>query len=147
MNEKTIQCLPNPSQHVLIYLQEFPNYTMLKSMRKSKNRYFHLLQPTFLFLLETPLRLSRSMLHGWKDSLVLAKPLAACTHISATVSQLFELQVQKIAVFTYCSLHYCFPCDYHAVCCMNEKTIQCLPNPPRHLPIYLQLAVWLSGNA
>jgi len=41
MNEKTIQCLPNPSQHVLIYLQEFPSYMMLKSMRKSKNRYFH----------------------------------------------------------------------------------------------------------
>jgi len=34
MNEKTIQCLPNPSQ-------QFPSYTMLKSMRKSKNRYFY----------------------------------------------------------------------------------------------------------
>jgi len=29
---------------------------------------------------------------------VLAKPLAACAHLSSTVSQLFELQVQKIAV-------------------------------------------------
>ena len=38
MNEKTIQCLPNPSQHVPIYLQQFP---MLKSMRKSKYRYFY----------------------------------------------------------------------------------------------------------
>ena len=37
---KTIQCLPNASQHVPIYLQQFPSYTMLKSMRKSKNRYF-----------------------------------------------------------------------------------------------------------
>jgi len=26
MNEKTIQCLPNPSQHVPIYLQQFPSY-------------------------------------------------------------------------------------------------------------------------
>ena len=41
MNEKTIQCLPNPSQHVPIYIQQFPSYTMLKSMRKSKNRYFY----------------------------------------------------------------------------------------------------------
>ena len=40
-NENTIQCLPNPSQHVPIYLQQFPSYTMLKSMRKSKNRYFY----------------------------------------------------------------------------------------------------------
>jgi len=40
MDRKTIQCLPNPSQHIPIYLQ-FPSYTMLKSMRKSKNRYFY----------------------------------------------------------------------------------------------------------
>ena len=41
MDGKTIQCLPNASQHVPIYLQQFPSYTMLKSMRKSKNRYFY----------------------------------------------------------------------------------------------------------
>jgi len=110
-------------------------------MRKSKNRYFHVLQPTFLFPLEMPLRLSRNMLHGWKDNSVLAKPLVAYTHLSSTVSQLFEPQVQKIAVFTYRSPDFCFPwrrhCDYHA-CCMDEKTIQCLPNPLQHVPIYIQ---------
>jgi len=26
-NEKTIQCLPNPSQHVPIYFQQFPSYS------------------------------------------------------------------------------------------------------------------------
>jgi len=55
------------------------------------------------------------------------------------VSQLFEPQVQKIAVFTYRSPHFCFPwrrlCDYHAICCMDGKTIQCLPNPSQHVPI------------
>jgi len=30
---------------------------------------------------------------------MLAKPLAACTHLSSTVSQLFEPQVHKIAIF------------------------------------------------
>jgi len=30
-----------PSQHVPIYLEYFPSYTMLKSMRNSKNRYFY----------------------------------------------------------------------------------------------------------
>ena len=68
--------------------------------------------------------------------------LGACTHLSSTVSQLFELQVQKIAVFTYCSPHFCFswrrPCDYHAICCMDGKTIQRLSNPLQHVPIYLQ---------
>jgi len=68
--------------------------------------------------------------------------LAACTHLSSTVSQLFEPQVQKIAVFTYHSPNFCFPwrrpCDYHAMCCMDKKTIQCLPNPLQHVLIYLQ---------
>jgi len=111
----------------------------------AKNRRFHILQPTFLFPLQTPLRLSLNMLYGWKDNSMLAKPLAAYTHLSSTVSQLFELQVQKIAVFTYCSPHFCLPwrcpCDYHAICCMDGKTIQCLPNPSLaacSVPIYLQ---------
>ena len=62
--------------------------------------------------------------------------------ISSTVSQLFEPQMQKIAVFTYRSPHFCFPwrrpCDYHAMCCMDGKAIQCLPNPSQHVAIYLQ---------
>ena len=33
--------LAKPSHHVPIYLQQFPSYTTLKSMRKSKNRYFY----------------------------------------------------------------------------------------------------------
>ena len=53
-----------------------------------KNRRFHVPQPTFLFPLETPLRLSRNMLHGWKDNSMLAKALAVCTYLSSTVSQL-----------------------------------------------------------
>jgi len=123
MNEKTIQCLPNPSQHVPIYLQQFPSYSKHKCKKSpfsctaahifvsygdtlaiikqyvasletqfnacqtprsmypsvfnsfpvirtasAKNNRFHIPQPTFLFPLETPLRLSRNMLHGWKDN-------------------------------------------------------------------------------
>ena len=82
MNEKTIQCLPNPSQHVPIYLQQFPSYSNRKC---KKSPFFHVPQPTFLFPLETPLGVSR-----------------------------------------------------HAICCMDEKTIQCLPNPSQHVPIYLE---------
>ena len=37
---------------------------------------------------------------------------------------------------------FCFPwrrpCDYHAICCMDGKTIQCLPNPSQHVSICLQ---------
>jgi len=56
----------------------------------AKNRHFHVPQPTFLFPLETPLRLSRIMFHGWKDNLMLAKPLAACTYLSSIVSELYD---------------------------------------------------------
>ena len=89
----------------------------------AKNHCFHVPQPTFLFPLETPLRLSRNMLHGWKDNWILAKPIAACTHLCSTVSQLFEPQVQKIAVYTYRSPLFCFPwrrhCESHAICSMD----------------------------
>jgi len=77
-----------------------------------------------------------------KRQLSACQSLAACTYLSSTVSKLFEPQVQKTAVFTYRSPHFCFtwrrPCDYHAVCCMDGKTIQCLPTPSQHVPIYLQ---------
>ena len=57
--------------------REFDAYNLSRSMYPSifnsfpdirtasaKNRRFHVPQPTFLFPLETPLRLSRNMLHG-----------------------------------------------------------------------------------
>ena len=58
----------------------------------AQNRRFHLPQPTFLFPLETPLRLSRNMLHGWKDNSMLDKPLAvaARTYLSSIVSELYD---------------------------------------------------------
>jgi len=39
-----------------------------------------------VFPLETPLPLSRNMLHGCKDNSMPAKPLAACTHLSSIVN-------------------------------------------------------------
>jgi len=56
----------------------------------AKNRHFHVPQPTFLFPLETPLRLSRNMLRRWKDNSMLAKRLAACTYLSLIVSELYD---------------------------------------------------------
>jgi len=83
--------------------REFDAYKLFRSMYPSifnsfpvirtasaKNRHFHVLQPRFLFLLETPLRLSRNMLHGWKGNSILAKPLAARTYLSSIVSELYD---------------------------------------------------------
>ena len=56
--------------------------------------------------------------------------------------KLCNSQQLKIAIFTYRSPYFCFPwrcpCDYHTICCMDGKTIQCLSNPLQHVPIYLQ---------
>jgi len=101
MNEKTIQCLPNPSQHVPIYLQQFPSYSNRKC---KKNCSFHVPQPTLLFPLEQPLQLSPNMFHRWKDNSMLAKPLAASTYQSSIVSGVIRCLSQyispKIAIFT-----------------------------------------------
>jgi len=89
MDDKTTQCLPNPSLHVIhvsIYFQRFPSYLN----RKCQNLPLNIPQPTFLFPLETPLRLSSNVLHGWKDNSMLAKPLAARTYLYSIVSQLYD---------------------------------------------------------
>ena len=58
---------------------ETPTLACFAYPTSARKRRFHVPQPTFLFPLETPLRLSRNMLYGWKDNSMLAKPLAACT--------------------------------------------------------------------
>ena len=43
----------------------------------------------------------------------------------------------RTPAFIFC-LPWGRPCGNHAKRCMNEKTIQCLPNPSQHVPIYLE---------
>ena len=56
-----------------MYSSIFNSFPVIRTA-SAKNRSFHVPQPTFLFPLETPLRLSRNMLHGWKDNSMLANP-------------------------------------------------------------------------
>ena len=50
------------------------------------------------------------------------------------------LRVRKIFLRTRAFI-FCLPrgrpCGNHAKRCINEKTIQCLPNPSQHVPIYI----------
>jgi len=86
--------------------REFDAYKLSRSMYPSifnsfpvirtasaKYRCFHVLQPTFLVPLETPLRLSHNMFHGWKDNSMLAKRLAASTYLSLIVSELYDAEI------------------------------------------------------
>jgi len=118
---------------------------MLKSKRKSKNRYIYHI---FVSPGDAPGAITLNVVQI-KEKSMLTNCLAACTHLSSTVSQLFEPQVQKIAIFTYRSPHFCFPwrrpCDCHAICYIDGKTIQCLPNPSQHVPGAITLnVVWIE---
>ena len=83
--DKFSACQTPPSTYPSI----FNSFSVIRTA-SAKNRRFHVPQPTFLFALETPLRLSRNMLHGWKDNSMLAKPLAACTYLSGILSELYD---------------------------------------------------------
>ena len=108
-----------------MYPSIFNSFPVIQTA-SAKNSHFHVHQPTFLFPLETPLRLSRNMLHGWKDNSMLAKPLAACTYLSSIVSELYDAQVQKLLFLP----HFCFPWGRpwgnHAKCYVDGKRIRCL---------------------
>ena len=73
MDGKRIRCLQIVSQHVPMYLQQFPRYSNRKCI---KNAIFTYRRP--------------HMLHGWKDNSMLAKPLAACAYLSTIVSELYD---------------------------------------------------------
>jgi len=75
-----------------MYPSIFNSFPVIRTA-SAKNRRFHVPQPTFLFPLETPLRLSRNVFHGWKENSMLAKPLAACTYLYSIVSQLYDAYV------------------------------------------------------
>jgi len=72
-----------------MYPSIFNSFLVIRTA-SAKNRLFHVLQPTFLFPLETPLRLSRNMLHGWKENSMLAKRLSPCTYLCSIVFELYD---------------------------------------------------------
>ena len=104
-----------------------------------KNRRFHVPQPTFLFPLETPLRLSRSMFHGWKDNSMLAKPLAACTYLSSIVSEFTMLMSMRKSKNRYFYHIFVSPEDAPGAITLNViidgKRIRCLQIDSLNVPI------------
>jgi len=75
-----------------MYPSMFNSFPVIRTANAKKSP-FHVPHPTFLFPLETPLRLSRNMLHVWKDNSMPAKRLAACTYLSSIVSELYDAEV------------------------------------------------------
>jgi len=86
MNEKTIQCLPNSSQHVPIYLQQFPSYWNRKC---KKSPFSRTAAHIFVSPGDAPATITKCV-HGWKDNSMLVKRLAACTYLSWILSELYD---------------------------------------------------------
>jgi len=80
-----------------MYLPIFNNFGVIRCLSQCVSTKIAIFT-TFWFPLRTPLALSRQMLYGWKENSVLAKPLAACTRLSSTVSQLFIIIIIIIII-------------------------------------------------
>ena len=110
MNEKTIQCLPNPSQHVPIYLEQFPNYSNRKC---KKSPFSRTAAHIFVSPGDAPAIMTQYV--AWTERQFNACHTPRSMTFHRIVSQLFEPQVRKIAVFTYCSPHFVSPGDAPAI--------------------------------
>ena len=121
MNEKTIQCLPNPSQHVPIYLEQLPSY----SNRKCKKSLF----------------LRKITLHLFIFCLYLFSFLTLIS-ILCIYTMLWWIKLCVcVCVCVYRSPHFCFPWrrsyHYHAICCMDRKTIFNACQTPRSMYLFI----------
>jgi len=111
---------------------------MLKSMLKSKNRYFYHI---FVSPGDAPGAITLNIV--WMEREFDAyNCLAVCVHLSSTVSQLFEPQVQKNRRFHVLQPTFLVlletPLRLSRSIFMDGKTIQCLPNASQQVPIYIQ---------
>jgi len=102
MNEKTIQCLPNPSQRVPIYLQQFPSYSNCKC---KKSPFSRTAAHIFVSPGDAPATITQHVPWSWME-----RQFNACqTHRSMYLSILNTFRVirclsqrvsPKIAIFT-----------------------------------------------
>ena len=120
------------------YPSIFNSFPVIRTA-SAKNRHFHVPQPTFLFPLDMPLRLSRNMLYGWKDNSMLAKHLAACTYLSSIVSEFTMLMSMRKSKNRYCYHIFVSPEDAPGAITLNViidgKRIRCLQIVSLHVPI------------
>ena len=106
-------------------------------MRKSKNRYFY---HFFVSPGDAPEAITLNVV--WMEIECLIRCLQIVSqHVPIYLQQFpsySNRKCKKSPFLTYRSPHFCFPwrrlCYYHATCCMDGKTIQCLANASQHVP-------------
>ena len=130
-------CKTPPTMYPSIY-NSFP----VIRTTNAKNRHFYVCRPSF-FVCPGDALVAITQNVAWMKT-----QFSACQTPCSMYPSIFNsfpvirTASAKIAVFTYRSPHFCFPwrrpCNYHAMCCTDEKTIHCLSNPSPHVPIYIQ---------
>ena len=139
MDRKTIQCLSNPSQHVPIYLQQFPSY----SNHNCKISSF-LRTQTFIFCLPWGRPCGNHAKRCMNEKTIQCLPNRS-QHVPIYLQQFLSYSNRKCkkSQFSRTAAHIFVPLETplrlsRNICCMDGKTIQCLPNPSQHVPIYLE---------
>jgi len=89
------------------------------------------------------------MLYGWKDNLMLTNCLAACAHLSITVSRYSEIFVKKLA-FYHTPLHSTpplggFPSEYRHPLWYGKTRMVSLPDGWKISKIYLFVLAQLTN--
>ena len=85
MDRKRIRCLQIVSQHVPIYLQQFPSYSNCKC---KKAAFSCTAAHIFVSPGDAPAIITQYV--AWMERQFNSKPLAACTYLSSIVSELYD---------------------------------------------------------
>ena len=135
MNEKTIQCLSNPSQ-LPIYLQQFPSYSNRKCKKSPFSR-----TAAHIFVSPGDAVAIITQYVAWMErqfSACQTRPRSIYLSIFNSfrvIPCLSQCVSQKIAILP----HFCFPWGHHRgnhdKCCMDGKRIGCLQIVSLNMPI------------
>jgi len=123
MDGKRIRCLQIVSQHVPIYLQQFPSYSNCKCKKLPFSRTAaHI----FVSPGNAPATITQYVV--WMERQFNAcQTLAACTYLSSKFSELYDALSQCVSPKMIFLPHFCFPWrrpwGNHTKCCMDGKRV------------------------
>jgi len=145
MDRKTLLCLQNASQHVPVYLQQFPSYSKRKCKKSPFSRTAaHIFvspgdAPANITQYVALLKTDRYTLRGVWQALACQTPRSMYLSIFnnfRVIRCLSQCVRPKIAIFYHI---FCFPWGRswgnHAKCCIDGKRIRCLQIVSLHVPI------------
>jgi len=135
MDGKTIQCLPNPLQHVPIYLQQFPSYSNRKCQ---KSPFSHTAAHIFVSPGDAPAIITQYV--AWIKRQFNACQTPRSMHLSIfnsfrVIRCLCQCVSQKLVFFPHFGFPWGRPWGNHAKCCIDGKRIRCIQIVSLHVPI------------